>query len=206
MQRAPSPTRRAPSPGRERAPRAAHYSSAPRAAPATSSSSSASAKPSPPSSSSATPKRPAFSALKFAARQKVVRGDSVLQMKTESLAASTSRVVLLPDDRHEPQTLDNEEADFEHLRRQFSTLTGRHRSRWVKSKLESPCGQEWQTLLDCYLDKGAHPMLCLEEEAAMRRCKQRLVRLLTCFPLVCRFLKRSFNVFFSFRSRRCRTR
>lgn len=176
MQRAPSPPRRTPSPGREQAPRAAHPRSAHYSSASSSASTSTSTKPAPPAG--AAPARPKFSALKFAARQKVPRGDTVLQMKTEYIAHARvmTKPSVLPEDRFEPQLLSNEEDDFQLLRRQFSALTARHRSRWVKAKLESPCGQEWQTLLDCYLDKGAHPMLCLEEEAAMRRCKQRLVR------------------------------
>lgn len=123
---------------------------------------------------------PIFTALKFAARPQVPRGDSVLPLRTEKIAYERggARSPLIPDDPWEPQTVANDEEEFHLLRRQFSTLTDRHRNRWVKAKLEAPCGQEWQQLIDCYLDKGAHPMLCLDEEASMRRCQQRMVRCL----------------------------
>lgn len=176
MHRGCSPTRRTPSPTRretrEPSPRRhASSASSPRKKAGASTASSSS------SSSSTNASGPTFSALKFAARPKVPRGDAVLPMKTEHLALQRvgARTAVIPEDRFEPQTLFNDEEDFHLLRRQFAALSSRHRNRWVKAKLEAPCGQEWQTLLDCYLDKGAHPMLCLDEEAAMRRCQQKMV-------------------------------
>lgn len=80
------------------------------------------------------------------------------------------------DGRWEPRTMSYDDDEYIHLQQRFATIAARYRNRPVKTKLEAPCGQEWQALLDCYLDYGAHPALCYNEEIAMHKCKQNLVR------------------------------